>query len=494
MGINICVSNDYWNGRIWHSLAAVLSHTAGYYDGLAAWHGVNIAIPWGLSFAVGSDTYHTRMVDRVPDGAYEITDAFHSLDTESFAWLDDSTDNVERAEVVRPVNDSAGVYLSTGGPTGTPLKFQSGWDWDTFLAATQTYSTYRFRATTASTDVDLCLEAYDWVTGAWLADSPGCWDGFGTPEARNATLEVSTGSARAVAVRVRNVLWYAGGTYDLLMQNLVDDFPDQAVDAVTAGALRPTETVSAVMNAAPDDDVFRYDSPGGYSGALTFTAAGLSSAPLLELYFSTGITPPGGSPIASGSGSVSVPSASEGHYWLYVRWNGVGGNYEVQTTHAGCSDCTEAGTYASPRPMPTAVGGVVINALPHGAGESGYETWNACETGQTCDWYEVALQQNERVTATTYGVASPSCALELSVLGPPEQMYFQFLEPGGARSPIVADTDGSSEPDGQQLTLVSRRAGTYRVRVRATGTAGGSRYNLAMLRGTTDPLGPPPWH
>lgn len=294
---------------------------------------------------------------------------------------------------------------------------------------------------------------------------------------------------------VYNVLNRAG-TYNLRVRSTTGDEADALTvhDAFSAHAVGPGEAVSAVIGSSTDADLFRYDRPLAATGNITFATSGLSPAPVVDVYRTTGTTLPSGSPTWSGTGSVTV-GGDPGHYWIRVRYGGQTGAYTFTTTHSGCTACNDNGTFSSPRPLPTVSGGFVWNRLDHGALESGYDSWTACSDGSACDWYEISLAGNERVTATAFDVYDAWCGLELAVYAPSSPENHQYFEgAGGTREPIVFDKNGSMETLGAQLTFVARRAGVYRIRVRGNSAANCPRYRMTVARGPSDPYAPPAIH
>ncbi len=499
-----CIANDYTNGQIWLQLSATLLFTDGYY-GLGPFFGADRFFNHTRKLTQTTDNYQTIFAKYERD--YEVSDAFHTVSTESFPWLDDTTDARSHAEVIRMPRTSQLIF-SNGGPTGTALSFETATDYDTdyFLLPTNQSGTYEVQTTTSSTNVDLCIQIYDWVTGTLVATAAGCTDGSGTPTTRNATVLFWTGSAEKFAVRVNNVLLLPG-SYDLRVRNANDDYPDVLAAAFSAQPLGPNVTTSGVLNSPGDADLFRYDRPIGATGAITFTAAGPAPLPTVKLWLTTGTAMPSGSPFATGTGSVTVATPSVGHYYAQVVNAGAptSSSYTVVATTTS-SSVNENGTFLSPRPLPTAAGGFVWNRIDTASGSIEAPNWTSCRTGATCDWYDLTLAANERLTATLYNVLDSSCQLEVAVYGPAHEgwtvpagdmSYFA----GGAWDgtswdwyPAVLDRGGSMESNGSQLTFVARVAGQHRIRVRGTGTLNCPRYEMGVVHGAIDTELPPAVH
>jgi hypothetical protein len=97
------------------------------------------------------------------------------------------------------------------------------------------------------------------------------------------------------------------------------------------------------------------------------------------------------------------------------------------------------------------------------------------------------------MTVTTFNVLDSLCDVEVSVLAPTDQSYWNT---GSERVPMTWDLFGSMEVNGSQLTFVAPRAGQYRIRARGIDPAllNCPRYEMAVSRGVTDPYGPPPIH
>jgi hypothetical protein len=483
--ISICVHDDYVNGRVFQVLGSQLFQTAGY-AGVAAMTGTNKAISVSRLFTCpvpGCDSYHEEMRDFAGD--YEATDAFHTVSTETFPWLDDTTDRRERAELVRISRGQLLTYAS-GGPTGTALAFQKQGDVDWFLTAAGQSSSFTVASITASSSVDLCIQVYNWTTGGLIATAAGCSDGVGN---RNATVTFSTGAVERFAVRVSNALVLAG-PYDLRLLHGGDDYPNTLASALTAQPLRPASSLVATLASASDAELFRYDRPPGQNGQIQLTISpGPTPAPTIEVYPTNGTSAPTGSPTWTGSGSVTVPSpTSADHYWVRVVSTGGTGFYTLGVNHTGCgATCSPSGSRLSPRPLPVLNGGFVWNALTTGSGSDETPVLTDCQTGVTCDWYGVTLAANERLTATIYNVSSQFCNLQLEVYG--SIPYYSAVP-----SPIVRDRNGSMETLGAQLTFVAPFAANYQIAVRGTGTSGCSSYELGVTRGAFDTFVPQPYH
>lgn len=135
--------------------------------------------------------------------------------------------------------------------------------------------------------------------------------------------------------------------------------------------------------------------------------------------------------------------------------------------------------------FPTLEGGEVVDALTtNGA------AWQSstCADGTACDWYRVELAANERFSVTSYAVLpGSSCDLEIAAFSPPDPDGSDYFLYAGERYPFVWDSGGSPDAaNGGQLTFVSRRAGTYRIAVRANGTGACTRYYLDSRRMRAD--------
>ncbi|MCC7541797.1 MAG: hypothetical protein IT379_36600 [Deltaproteobacteria bacterium] len=490
--VMICVHNNYSNSRVFGNLAAQLFHTAGYRDGLAAMWGADRDRPSGVDLTQGAVNFHLRFAST--SGDYEVTDAFHAISTETFAWLDDTTDIRSHAEVIRTPRDQTLTFVN-GGPTSQPLRFDSASDADSFLLFGDAGASYRLQGTTVGGD--LCATAYDWSSGALLAIASGCPDGMSST---GVDLTVPTPTGRRMVFRLNNVLG-TNVTYSLQLSAVGDDYPSAHADFATAQPLRASDAAFPVeetgfMASTTDLDFFRYDVPLGDTGALTFTVT--TSArfpPFLDVYTAVGTDQPSFWTVASAIGSVTVPSPSPGwRYYVVVRPRpgGTGNTYAIRATQAGCSpawSCNETGTYNFPRFLASSVGAHHWNAIDQGDAGS---TWAACRDGASCDWYRVDLAAGERFTGTVSRVFDSLCALELAVFAPPEQVW--WVRSDGSTAPIVTDVAGSMENRGAQLTFVARRAGTYRVRVRGTTTWNCPAYQLTATQGAQDADQPPPIH
>jgi hypothetical protein len=503
-GIAVCAANGYTNAMLWFQLATQLLFTDGYY-GLRPFFGVDRFFSYARKFTQTTNNYHTEFWKYARD--YEVTDAFHSVSTESFPWFDDTTDERTHAEIIRMPRTSQLVFAN-GGPTGTALSLSTptSHDTDYFLLPTNQSNAYEVQTTTSSTSVDLCIQIYNWVTGALVATAPGCTDGSATPAVRNATIAFSTGTVEKFAVRVSNVLLLSGN-YDLRVRNLSDDYPDALTAAFGAQPVGPNSSTSGVLNWPTDADLFRYDRPLGATGAITFTALGPTPLPTVKLWFTTSTTQPSGSPFATGTGTVTVTTPSVGHYYAQVVNAGApsGTGYSLVTTVTS-GTANESGTFASPRPLPTAAGGFVWNRIDAASLSVEFPDWTACRTGAQCDWYDVTLAANERLTVTLYNVFDADCDLEVAVYGPAhdgwtlpasDMAYFAGGAWDGASwdwYPAVLDREGSMENNGSQLTFVARVAGQHRIRVRGTGALNCPRYEMGVAHGAIDTELPPAVH
>lgn len=406
-GVPICVHDNY-KQFVWEVLGAQLFLTAGY-EGIGGWARASRDFSLTRIFTgpAGSDTYHDEMAEYTGD--YEVTDAFHTVSTESFPWFDDTTDQRERAELLR-IPRAALLTFTNGGPTGTPLQFQSATDVDWFLLPTSQSSTYVVTATTSSTNVDLCVQVYDWLTGAWVANAFGCFDGTSN---RNASVTLNTAGVDRFAVRVSHALGLLGA-YDLRLQNTTDDFPNDLTSAFASQPLRPggaTNAVAAVLNWGSDADLFRYDRPEtGGTGNLQFVVSGAPTpAPTIEIYRTNGTATPSGPPVATGTGSITMVGPTFDHYWVRIVSTGGTGGYNVYVNHTGCSTCNNRGNFGAPRPLPVATGGFVWNRIDASSGSIETPNIADCINGLTCDWYGVQLAANERVTATIFKVHDAAC-------------------------------------------------------------------------------------
>jgi hypothetical protein len=474
--IPICVSNDYANGRIWAQVLDQLNTTTGWRLGVRALLGANRYYTTTTEFTQTAENYHALFAQLVP--RFEVSDVFHTTSAESFAWLDDVTDRRENVELLRPIRDTTRSF-AVGGGSGAALSFQTASDEDLFLLEVGQGKSYTVAGTSGGASVDLCLQLLT-VGGAVVATSPGCTNGAGTPALRNATLTFSGLTQDRYILRAFNVLAVAGGTYSFTVTQNGDDHPDQLAHALHAEPFRRDGAfMTGRLDATSDLDLFRYDQPpGAAGGALTFTISGVSPAPSLSVWFTTGTTLPSGAPIATGNGSVTVASTSAGRYYVRVASTGGTGSYTLSRTST-CGTCNFQGSYAAPLALPTTSGGFVWDRLDYGAFSPGYNVFD-CMSGGTCDWYGIDLAAGEHVSIHTYDVFDALCAIEVGVYAPPEMEYFK----GGSTDRYAAaiDKDGAIESNGAALNFVAPRAGTYRIRVRANGTHDCPRYTLGVLR------------
>lgn len=487
-GIGICVSNDYANGRIWMHLGEHLMTSAGYFAGVGSFHRANRALTRTRQFTQTSDNFHHAMAPWA--GHYEASNAFHNMSTESFAWLDDTTDRWNASEVIRTPRNTT-LTFTQGGPTGTSVAFQQGlyapgavYDDDSYLLLADQGETYEITASTSSGSVDLCLQAWNHMTGALLGTASGCSDGTGN---RNATLTLSVGTATRVDFVVSNVLNQTG-VYQLQVRNTTDDYPDQLSFNLTSQPLRNATAVSGSLNSTSDKDLFHYYAPPGTSGTLTVTTTGAATSALVQIYQASAPGIPGGSPVASGWGGASTAISAGSMYYVLLDALGATGAYTLTASHSGCGTCNPNGTFTSPLPLPNLNGGIVTNRLDQSAAPPN-DTWTQCENGTTCDWYAVDLVASERLTITTFNVFDSLCDVEVSVFSDTQQNYWNN---GTLRAPMTWDLFGSMEANGSQLTFQAPRDGTYRIRVRAL-ELNCPRYDMAVTRGVVD-MGPPTIH
>lgn len=486
-GIGICVSNGYTNGLAYSILANSLSGGGGFL-GLATYMTLGRDATAFTELTQTSDNLHALAALR--GSRYEVTEAFHSLSTESFGWLDDTTNDIIAAELTRPARGSI-LLFNQGGPTGTSLAFQTASDADAFQIPVARSSTWSIQATTASSSVDLCIYVYG-SDGTYLGAAAGCTDGSSTSTLRNASISVSTGNRDRLVAVVSNVLGLTG-TYDVRVSNSGDDYPAGLASAYSAEPLAPGAARSGVINVAGDGDLFRYDRPAAAgTSPLSFTVAGLAS-PSLEVWYSTGTTVPSGPAGWTGTSSVSVASPAVGHYYVRVSATSGTGSYSLSMTTCGGTNvaCSDHGTYASPLSLPTTGGGFVWERLETAGGANNQFD---CDNGTTCDWYQMDLAANERISATIYDAYDASCGLELAIYAPPDELY--FTGGGGEHYPALIDLGGSMETNGAQLEYVARHAGTHRIRVRTATSLNCPRYVLGVARGRTDTgySAPPPIH
>lgn len=497
--VSICVHNNYAQGRVFANLAAQLFHTAGYWAGVGAMLGVNRDLPDGLQLTQGPLNFFDRFLQTGHD--YEVSDAFHTISTETFAWFDDATNVLTHAEVIRTPRPGVLTFVN-GGPTGTPLAFDTPEDVDFYLLLTDRDTTYRFAAQVASGSMDLCVHAYDWVTGTFLGSAAGCWDGLATTDA---VLDVATGTRQRIAYVVSDNLDAATpSSYRLTVDNLTDDFPSALADSATAAPMLVGQGNVGYFDSDTDADIFRYDIEPGQVGAITFRT-GPAAGAALEVYASSDeFLPTPGSLWATGTTNVTFGvNPSIPRYYLVMRRGSrpIGDQFWVLVDQVGCSGwrCNERGTYAAPRPLPSPIGGHIRNAIDQRHSGS-WATWANCADGETCDWYGVQLAAGERLTATlseVYAAAGYNCGeLELAVVPPTEQLYWSVNASSGGvgYEPAVLDRGGSMESYGSQLTFVARRAGYHRIRIRQLGGTLSycPRYVMTVTHGATDPDQPFP--
>ena len=480
-GIGICVSNDYANGRVWFQLGEHLMTSAGYLSGVGAFHRANRALTRTRAFTQTADNFHHAMAPW--SGHYEASNAFHNVSTESFGWLDDTTDVWSASEFVRLPRNTT-LTFTQGGPTGTALAFNQGlhapsavFDRDSYLLAVDQGESYEIVASTGSTSVDLCVRAYNHLTGAFLGQASGC--------------TFSAGTATRVDFEVRNLLNLTG-TYQLQIRNIGDDYADDLAHNLTSQPLRNGVPISGALNSTSDQDRFHYYAPAGTSGTLTITTTGVASTAPVFLYQVGAPAVPGGSPIASGWGGASTTVTPGFHYYVHVVALGSTGSYTLTATHSGCGTCNGNGTFDDPLALPNVNGGIVTNRLDHAATASGYDTWAQCRDGNSCDWYQIDLAENERLSLTTFNIFDSACHVEVSMFASTEQNYWSSP---GLRAPMTWDLFGSMEASGSQLAFQAPRAGEYRIRVRGIHPLGWNcpRYDMAVTRTIID-QGPPALH
>ncbi len=487
-GIGICVTLEYSSGRLFENLGLDLWGRAGYQWGTRAMFGMITNTTCDRELTRGTNSYFLESA--LWSGEYEVSRAFHGASSESFRWLDDTTDRRVAAEVLRLPRGQP-LFFSEGGATRTPLRFDNNHDWDVYLLPATRGQNYLVTATSLDMQVDLCTLAFGWQTGTLLSTSPGCSDGSDTQARRNADLPVQGQEQEPVVILAASRL-QAVGRYDLVVQQLDDDYPNSLADLATA---QPIGYAVAVIEpgelTAGDHDLFRYDVSTSGSGTIVVNVYGPDPPPRIEVYAANGTSPPSSGLYADGAGRVEFVGTPDTRYYLLVSPTGAGvGAYNIAVTNNTCPTCSAAGTYASPTPLPTPLGGIVMDRLDHGTQEVGFSSPAQCANGTACDWYGVELQGNERVTVAANRVWDDLCRLEVAVLPPPEWGQFN-IPTGGERQPIVFDQGGSMEDNGAQLTYVARRAGAYRIRVRANGTSECPRYELSVVRGAMDERAPP---
>lgn len=394
------------------------------------------------------------------------------------------------------MGDQCGISLRwlrarriVGGQTST--------DHDVFAFLVNPDNSYRTTLSTSSASIDLCATA--WSEGSLLAVSPGCSDGHNTPSTRNATLDfVMPNNGREVVIDVFNVLGIAALPYQLQLQNQLDDYPNSFTQTHAVFPLRAATSASGVLNSTTDVDVFRYDRRTGESGTLVFAlqaGMGLITDPTISVRFATGTAGPGGV-IASGVGTVTVPSSSPGRYYAIVsRTPPVGstGSYSLRAQGTSCGGCSPT-SYANALPLPSTMGGISFETVQ--SGDSGADTpaaWSMCASGQTCTWYTVAVDAFDRVSASVWQVGSPSCDLELGLYGPEAQQAFELFD--GTRIPIFWDRAGSLESGGASISFEAQITGNYRLAVRSRGTGCNQGYRLGVVRNiASGDLRPPVLH
>jgi hypothetical protein len=301
---------------------------------------------------------------------------------------------------------------------------------------------------------------------------------------------------------VTNVLGIANvGTYSITTDTRDDDYVDLITRAVASRPLRAGVAESGNIDSISDADLFHYDyPPTAGAGALTFTlATSISPIPTLQVYYSADETISSTIIATSGTGSVSVATPSVGRYYVRVVNAGITySGYTITATAGTCgTTCDGAGTFSSPRPLPTLEGGEIVDAL-HAHGAQWYS--DVCMNGVACDWFRVELAANERFSVTSHTIwPGISCGLEVAVFTPPDADGSDYWLPNAAlgdRYPAVVDHGGSPEgPNGGQLTFIARTAGTHRIAVRSNGIADCSRYYLDVrrMRADTGSQAPPPY-
>ncbi len=495
--VQICVSNDYSNGRLWLHLGENLINGAGHFSGVGGLYRANFGNVRTRTFTTGADNYHRAMA--LWSGGYEASNAFHNVSTEGFPWFDDTTGIASRAEVIRTPRDAT-LTFSNGGPTATALAFQDGvappgpiFDQDVFQVVVDPGEIYEIIATTSSTAVDLCLTVRNHLSGATIAQQTthpnGCTDGASTAAARNHTYRFSSGSANRINFLVDNLLDQAG-TYQIQIRNVNDDYADLLSQHFNSHPLATGAAVSASLNTTSDNDLFRYDAPT--SGTLTVTTTGAATTATVDIYSVLSPAAPSGGAAATGTGGATVSMVAGRAYYIHVRAAGVtSGAYTLTATHSGCATCNASGTYTNPIVLPSTTGGTVVNRLDESATTA--NTWAQCDDGTACDWYQVTLSNNERVSVTTFDVWDHLCDVEVSVFAPDELQYWKS---SGIRAPMTYDLFGSMEVNGSQLSFVAPRAGDYRIRVRGIDPGGWDcpRYRMTVSRGAFDAYGPPTIH
>jgi hypothetical protein len=479
-GIPICAHDNYKNGLLWGHYLTQYALTNGWYDALATMGGGNRYLTVNTELTQTAENFHTLFAQL--DKPYDVSRVMHAISRETFPWLDDASDNLLGVEVLRPARVWT-VGFANGGGSAAPLRFDSLVDVDAFMIPVVPGKAYTVQATSGGTSVDVCIVLRT-VGGALVQSSPGCTDGASTPATRNATLSFSGLTEGRYVLRFGNAL-PATGTYSFTVTQTNDDYPDALTDAAFAEPMwRDGSTRAGRLNSTTDRDLWRYDlPPTAAGGTLGFAVSGVSPAPTLEVWRRDGTALPGGSPGWTGTGSVSIPAALAGRYYVRVNSTGATGTYTLSRS-SSCTNCNESGTYAAPLKLPTASGGYVFERL-----DAGYRapsrTSVDCTAGATCDWYEIALTAGEWLAATTYDVFDAACKLELAVYGPPEMVYFQGATPE-ERFPAVLDEGGSLESNAASLLFVAPKDGLYRIAVRAGGVLNCPYYTLGVTRGPVE--------
>ena len=484
-GVGVCASIEYENGHIWWNLGMDLFHMGSYRDFYRAIMGGARNNACDREFTATSNNYHDVMSHFA--GRYEVTRAFHNTSNQTFPWLDDTTDDIMHAEVIRLTRDTP-LTFTRGGPTETPLRIDTSTDQDWFAIPAIPGETYRIEVTPAAGAVDLCLRAFEWQSGLAIAEATGCTDGMLTSALRSASLNVVGRAQNAIAIRVHSVV-QTTGDYVLRVLALGDDHPDSLPLADWAQPLSDGLSGQARGTLFPGDvDVFRYDVLPGVTADLVFQVDGLT--PQVDVFGGTLTAPPSGAALATGAGSATILGATAGRYYVVVSGSATAtGPYNV-LVRGGPVPRLAPPTYEDPLPLPAPWGGFVTSFTQEGRGAPGSGSWETCRRGSTCDWYYVDLNAAERMSITTSRVWDVNCNLEVAVYPPTE--WPGFVQAGDVREPIAYDRGGSMEDNGAQLAFAARQSGRYRIAVRSTGTTGCPRYEMSVLHGRIDATFPNP--
>jgi len=306
---HICIpTNSYSQGRPFLHLMEHLIHGDGYLGSLGAMMFANVDRPAGTVFSQGANSFFELMAEHGFEYGhlFEIADAYHMASTETFDWLDETTDIHSHAEVLaiprgeyNPTpNWSVWQRINSYGYGS--LTYDTDVDVDAFLLMGDRGATYRV-SLFASEGQDLCLFTYDWVSDASLATADGCSDGAEYPN-DSVTMDIEMPSSQRVVLHTLNLLG-TGGSYVLAVDNIGDDYPDTLDSFATAQPLGLGVTVDGANDTEGDADIFRYDVPSGAYGDVTFNVTGYMDAAHLEVYAAMGSNQPSASLVADGTDS-----------------------------------------------------------------------------------------------------------------------------------------------------------------------------------------------